>query len=474
MTQREIDILKIEEDFKDTIENSIVENNSEKKELKIKDVKFIGEITWNDKINKRLLSDYVFLVDVEIYEIDINGEKRVTELEYCYLGNKIIGGTLGNNPMLYNKNFEMSEPYKLEAVKEILEKTPMEEVEKNSLINLRIKEAKEILSAYFERDLTEEEIQELEEFLENKETNELIEEYENEDQNVKKDYNENKLSKKQSEKIKVKGIQKADLNKKVDGKETLGKRLDLEEYDNLYVVYSEDVKEISKDAKVNDTRYSLIGMTKDGEAKVLNDEFEMDNTVGNNGSREQTKIRANSTATRDNRDSSVYRRKSNGMSVGCENDKGYVNMFLYGKTFEENENVGIQIETSQTRHIPIKTREVMNRNKGIYQKDKVQNEIKEHIDNECEIKDVKDFDGDENTASHVHVNEEKINENDYIPNTNMTYREFANKCGYRGEGSIEKIIQVINEFDEVNNETVNQYIEDIEEEYNHIKDKNIN
>ena len=149
-------------------------------------------------------------------------------------------------------------------------------------------------------------------------------------------------------------------------------------------------------------------------------------------------------------------------------------MFLYGKTFEENENVGIQIETSQTHHIPIKTREVMNRNKGVYQKDKIQNEVKEHTDNKCEIKDVKDFDGDENTASHVHVNEEKINENDYIPNTNMTYRDFANKCGYRGDGSIEKVIQVINELDEVNNETVNQYIEDIEEEYRLINDKNIN
>ena len=46
---------------------------------------------------------------------------------------------------------------------------------------------------------------------------------------VEKDKDENDLSKKQAEKIKVNGIQKADLNKKVDGKETLGKRLDLEE-----------------------------------------------------------------------------------------------------------------------------------------------------------------------------------------------------------------------------------------------------
>ena len=44
----------------------------------------------------------------------------------------------------------------------------------------------------------------------------------------------------------------------------------------------------------------------------------------------------------------------------------------------------------------------MNRNKGIYQKDKVQDEIQEHTDIGCNPKDVKDFDGDENTETHEH------------------------------------------------------------------------
>ena len=129
----------------------------------------------------------------------------------------------------------------------------------------------------------------------------------------------------------------------------------------------------------------------------------MDKSVGNNASRETTKIRANSTATRDNEDLSIYTRKSNGMSIGCENNQGYVDMFLYQKTREENENVGIQIETSQTPIIPIETREVMNRNKGIYQKENVQNEIEEHTENGCEPDNVKDFDGEENTGTHEHI-----------------------------------------------------------------------
>ena len=78
-------------------------------------------------------------------------------------------------------------------------------------------------------------------------------------------------------------------------------------------------------------------------------------------------------------------------------------MFLYQKTAEENENVGIQIETSQTPIIPIETRNVMNKNKGIYQKDKVQDEIEQHTEMDCNPNDVKDFDGEEITGTHEHV-----------------------------------------------------------------------
>ena len=233
---------------------------------------------------------------------------------------------------------------------------------------------------------------------------EELEELNEEKEENKKE--ENSLTDKQAEKVKVNGIQKVDLNTKVDGKENLAQRLDLKEYDSIFVIYSDNIKDISKKSKekINNTTYSLVGMKNDGTAKVLNDEFEMDKTVGNNASREQTKVRADSTATRDNKDQSVYTRKSNGASIGCENDMGNVNMFLYQKTKEENENVGIQIETSKTKKIPVETRRVFNRNQGVYQNDKVQDEIEEHTENGCEPKDVKDFDGKEYTETHEHIN----------------------------------------------------------------------
>lgn len=397
MNQKERNILKLEESFRDTIENDILNQQTENKKIEIKDIKLVGQITWKDKINGKDISDNVFIVEKQIIEIDEEGKERITEQKSYYLGDKCIAGDLGNGEMIYKETFATSEPDKLKAINDLLEITPEEKIENNSMNKLQTKEIADILTAHLGREVTEDEVEKMLEDMDKQELEELKEEKGKDDE--KKD----KLSKKQADKIKVNGIQKVDLNKKVDGKETLGKRLDLNGYENMYVVYSENVDEITAEEKRNNTTYSLVGVRSDGTAKVLNDEFEMDSTVGNGATRKQTKIRANSTATRDNKDMSVYTRKSNGMSIGCENDMGNVNMFLYQKTIEENENVGIQIETSQTPVIPIETREIMNRNKGIYQKEKVQDEIEEHTDKGCSPKDVKDFDGNENTETHEHI-----------------------------------------------------------------------
>ena len=397
MNQKERNILRLEESFKDTIENDILNQQTENKRIEIKDIKLVGQITWKDKINGKDISDNVFIVEKQIIEIDEEGKERITEQKNYYLGDKCIAGDLGNGEMIYKETFASSESDKLKAINDLLEITPEEEIENNSMNKLQTKEIADILTAHLGREVTENEAEKMLEDMNKQELEELKEEKVNDDEK------KNTLSKKQVDKIKVNGIQKVDLNKKVDGKETLGKRLDLNGYENMYVVYSENVDEITAGEKRNNTTYSLVGVRSDGTAKVLNDEFEMDNTVGNGATREQTKIRANSTATRDNKDMSVYTRKSNGMSIGCENDMGNVNMFLYQKTIEENENVGIQIETSQTPVIPIETREIMNRNKGIYQKEKVQDKIEEHTDKGCSPKDVKDFDGNENTETHEHI-----------------------------------------------------------------------
>ena len=152
-----------------------------------------------------------------------------------------------------------------------MEKTSNKDLEKNSLNNLKEKELKEVLSTYVGKNLSDEEIEKIKGVKEDKEqTKEEIK---------KQKEDKNELTKKQSEKIKVNGIEEVDLNKKVDGKQTLGDRLDLKEFDSLYVIYSERATEIKKNEKINNTAYSIVGIRKDGTAKVLNDEFEIDKSM---------------------------------------------------------------------------------------------------------------------------------------------------------------------------------------------------
>lgn len=424
MNKKEKEILKLEQDIKDTLENELVECQTENKKIRIVDIKFVGQITWKDKINEESLTDNVFLIEKETVEFDSNGNERVIKSQSYYLGNKCIAGVIGDE-IIYKESFKNLEQDKMMAVNDLVDRIDEQDIDSNSLNNLQRKEISEVLTVS----------------------------------------DKNKLSKKQSEKIKVNGVQKADLNKLVDGKETLGQRLDLQEYDSLYVVYSDKVDEIITEPKRNNTTYSLVGMTKDGEAKVLNDEFEIDKTVGNNANREQTKIRANNVATRDNKDVSVYTRKSNGMSIGCENNQGNVEMFLYQKTLEENENVGIQIETSKTPIIKTETRDVLSRNKGIYQKEKVQDEIKKHTEDGCKPDNVKDFDGDMNTLTHEHLLENNLD--NYVMeiyNYENDFGEEKIKEVFTQEEIKDKLIKELKENkDKI---TFEQIVENVKEEMN--------
>lgn len=466
MNKKERGILKIEQDFRDTLENQLAKNQKQDRKVIIKDIKPVGVATWTDKVNGKERKENVSQVEKEIIEIDKLGETRTSYQINFYLGDEPIAAVVGTDEILYESKFQAFEIDKMEAVKSLLDNAKENPWEKYSLKNLERKEISEVLTAHLGKKVSEAEVEKMLEEMDKDDIEKI-----KEDKEEIKDKDEGNLSEKQTEKIKVNGIQKADLNKKVDGKETLGKRLDLQEYDSLYVVYSHDVDDIMAGAKRNTTTYSLVGVTKEGKAKVLNDEFEIDSSVGNGGNRNQTKIKADSTATRDNSDVSVYRRKSNGASIGCENSQGAVNMYFYQKTLEENENIGIQIETSKTPIIPVETREIMNRNKGIYQKDQVQDEIGEHTEEGCDPKDRRDFDGDMETSSHLHIDIDEIDVNDNIPNTDITWQDFMNKCGYRGEGALETAVKVIEELgDNIDDEVVEDFIEEKEEEFRTMDD----
>lgn len=457
MNQKERNILQLEEQIKDTIENDIAKQQTQNRKIKIKDIKMVGKVIWKDKINGKPISKNLYIVEKEITDIGENGNKNSRKSINYYLDDECIAASLDMDNLVYRENFKISEPEKIKAVEELLKNTTREEIENNSLNKLHKKELAEVLSAQLGKEISDNEIEDILRDLDETENEELPEK-----EKGNKTKEKNLLNKKDAEQIKSKQVQRVDLNKVVDGDYTLGKRLDLEEYDYLYTIYSEDAKDINPGLQRNNTTYSLVGVKKDGQAKVLNDEFEIDKSVGNSANRMQSKIRANGTATRDNNDLSVYTRKSNGVSIGCENNRGSVDMFLYQKTLEENENVGIQIETSRTPVIKLETKKIMSKNKGINQKEKVQDEIEEHTKQGCAPDDIKDFDGDERTFTHEHID------------INYYVEDILNYENSEGEKKIEQLFtkqevedKLLRELKENSEKmTIEQIIQNVKEEMN--------
>ena len=103
----------------------------------------------------------------------------------------------------------------------------------------------------------------------------------------------------------------------------------------------------------------------------------------------------------------------------------------------------------------------------MYQKEDVKNEVVKHTIKGCNnLEDRRDFDGNEQTSSHTHFEADEVDVNDYIPNTNYTWQEFMDKCGYRGEGALETAIKVYEGLgNDVNDEKIEEFIEQKEEEY---------
>ena len=111
---------------------------------------------------------------------------------------------------------------------------------------------------------------------------------------------------------------------------------------------------------------------------------------------------------------------------------------------EENDYVNVELESQRTRPQDFDVRQFM-KDKGAGEREaqEIIQRNKEH--GECEEKDVTVIDNDKNNDSHKHEDKpnnelqaQQINEEDYIPYTDMKWKDFATLCGYRGEDRMEK------------------------------------
>ncbi len=140
-------ILDIERDIRDTLENGYNLKSTENKKIEFKDVIYVGEVTWNDKINGKPLSSKLFAVRKEITTKDKKGEEQKREMYEYYLDEKYIGAAINIRIPQLEERFKISEPEKTEQIERLLENIQDKDLVENSLEYLERKELENIAEA---------------------------------------------------------------------------------------------------------------------------------------------------------------------------------------------------------------------------------------------------------------------------------------------------------------------------------------
>lgn len=289
--------------------------------------------------------------------------------------------------------------------------------------------------------------------------------------------------KEQEDREKTKNIsiqQEIKTTTKINEKHQLGTELGIEKYNQsnskftkIAVVYADDLKQLDE-KNVESTRYAFIGIRQDGTMQRLDDMLEMDSSFGNINTEETIQFQDDGTAKKDSSTISRYKIKGTNDTIAIQKDHGgNLDVYYGGRGKGSNEIVESKIETSQTRVMSREQRETQSNIKGEYYEKEQMREGNVHFEEHGEEKiATRDADGDENTKTHDIVDEKSqpISEDDLIPYTNITWKEFANKCGYRGDGAIEHAKEVFdkakeNNKDKTNEEIVDEITEEAEEEF---------
>ena len=220
-----------------------------------------------------------------------------------------------------------------------------------------------------------------------------------------------KISEKEAEKIGIKGngMNSAKTNAQIDTKgNTLGKELNMEEYESIMVVHSYKLAQLKdaeeKNGKVNPMRFALVGKKKDGTIEII-PETKLRPYRGQN--RQVTEINDRENVEVKNEECIFEVPNSNKRIAIDQKDPYGIPEIYYGKTDKENEgNVmqSVQDERDGTQRKDVEVRALFNSNKGEYQIDKMHNELKNKKEEEnCEKTNYKDLDGNEHTAQHLHI-----------------------------------------------------------------------
>lgn len=287
-----------------------------------------------------------------------------------------------------------------------------EELEKISeVLGISLEEIDEIKELDLKQEIKEKEDNE-KEVLDKDETSHLdIKETTKLKQNVKGETLENKLG--------IKNITLPNGQKLTDG-------------EKLAVVSTSSLNK-TVDSK-NSQMYSFVVIRKNGEAVPIGENILVqDERSGINPITEDLTINNNGIVNEETNVAS-YRIVNGNRNefIKISNDEVSGREIKYSEFSKENgKYVSTELETDRDIYVKDDVRQYLkDRTEGREKSDNTIDRAEEH---EGEEKDVTLVDNNPNNDSHVHISPE-----DYIPNTNMTWGEYANELGYRGEGAIER------------------------------------
>lgn len=370
MREIERKILDIELDFKDTLEND--RKQAHNIETQIKDVIYVGDAKWTDRLNGKMVQDKLFIVTKNVL---IKNEKGQVidkkEVKNYYLGDKCIGGFMDVKNPIFNEYFENSEPQKVDAIKNLLDKVSLEELEERSLNTLQKKYMQELSE---QLGIPEEEILEMEE-VDLDEELPIEQELEN-----KEDENQKVLNSRKLENLDIK--EETSLHQEIKG-ETLGQRLGLEK---VGIYGAEKLVRISKSQLSSEDRKGISSsvidvmavVRKDGSAVILGDNvLRVNSREGTNPTQENL--------TLDNNDASIDKEmnttsyeivQGNGreyLSIGYDENSGKeIKYSMY--SHQKGQYVDVELETNRTFYQDPRVREFLrDRNEGIHEADEILN-----------------------------------------------------------------------------------------------------
>lgn len=280
-----------------------------------------------------------------------------------------------------------------------------------------------------------------------------------------------KISEKEAEEIGIKGngMNSAKMDVQIDTKgNTLGKELNMEEYENIMVVHSYKLAKLKdsdgNNGKVNPMRFGLVGKKKDGTLEIIS-ETKLRPYRGAN--KQVTEINDRENVEVNKNEDCIFEVPNTNKRIAIEQKDPYgIPEIYYGKSDKQNEgNVmqNVQDERDGTQRKDVEVRALFNSNKGEYQIDKMDDEVKSHIKAGCNDLGKEEVDGDPSTG-HSHSTEDMFITPDTVliyegkemtisaiaaePRFNISPKEFIKKYNKINNGSID--IEDI--YDEIENE----------------------